>query len=58
MASEKRPKVRVARERLTLDGPWEWAFDRMMARKEAAEALANPKPKRRAAVKKQPTEGA
>jgi hypothetical protein len=52
MSSEKRPKaVKLARERVTLDGPWEWAFDRMMARK-AAEAEATAKAKRQAARKK------
>jgi hypothetical protein len=58
MATEKRPKARVVRERLTLDGPWEWAFDRMMARKAAAEELATPKVKRQPARKKQPQDGA
>lgn len=51
MASEKRPKVRTFSDRPTLDGPWEWAFDRMLAKKKAADsALASPpKPKRAAA---------
>ena len=52
MSSEKRTKaVKVTRERVTLDGPWEWAFDRLMARK-AAEAEASAKAKRLAARKK------
>ena len=38
----------VPRERMTLDGPWEWAFDRMLGRKRAAEALAKQQAKQTA----------
>jgi hypothetical protein len=40
MPSDKRPKVRTFSDRPTLDGPWEWAFDRMLAKKKAADAAA------------------
>jgi hypothetical protein len=33
---------------MTLDGPWEWAFDRMLGRKRAAEALAKQQAKQAA----------
>ena len=45
MATDKRPKVVTFSDRPTLDGPWEWAFDRMLAKKKAAEAAASPKQK-------------
>jgi hypothetical protein len=48
MASEKRRESSQT-ERRTLDGPWEWAFDRMMAKKRAAEGRPPVKPKRPAA---------
>jgi len=36
------------RERMTLDGPWEWAFDRMLDRKRAAEAQARQEARQKA----------